>query len=111
MEGFWVVQFTGVQGFGAGVLTLIGGQIFGGDGGMLYSGTYSQTGNILQARVHVTRHTKIPGVQSVMGTDDFYLDLNGTLQGNMLTVSGTIPGTQMHLTAALKKQADLPVRG
>jgi hypothetical protein len=110
MEGFWIVRFTGVQGFGAGVLTLIGGQIFGGDGGMLYSGTYNQTGNTMQAHVHVTRHTSIPGVQSVIGTDDFYLDLTGTLQGNTLAASGTIPGTQLKLNAALTKQAELPIR-
>ncbi len=29
MESFWTVQFEGVQGMGAGVITLIGGQLFG----------------------------------------------------------------------------------
>jgi hypothetical protein len=28
MEGFWTVQFNGVQGFGWGVVTLVGGQTF-----------------------------------------------------------------------------------
>ena len=49
MEGFWTVHFKGVQGLGAGVATLIGGQVFGGDTGFFYIGTYSQQGNTMTA--------------------------------------------------------------
>src|SRR5580658_7553248 len=65
MEGFWTVQFTGVQGWGAGVLTLIGGRLFGGDSGFLYTGTYTEQGNALTARVHVKRY--VAGIANVMG--------------------------------------------
>ena len=107
---FWTVQFTGVQGFGAGVLTLIKGQVFGGDSGMLYTGTYSQQGSAVTARVHVERFSATPAMHSVMGPNTFDLDLTGTLQGNTATISGVMPGTTMRLTAALTKRADLPAR-
>lgn len=109
MEGFWTVQFTGVQGWGAGVLTLIGGQVFGGDSGFLYTGTYTQEGNTLTARVHVRQY--VPGVANVMGRNQFDLELTGTLQGNTITATGNIPGTPLRLNGTLTKQGDLPARG
>jgi len=56
MEGFWTVQFQGVQGMGAGVITLVGGQLFGGDSSFLYKGTYAEQGNTLTAQVQVNRY-------------------------------------------------------
>ena len=109
MTGFWVVEFKGVQGFGSGVLTLINGQVFGGDSSMLYTGTYTEQGNTLRARVHVRQHTAVPGMQSVMGRNEFDLELNGTLEGNTITATGTIPGSQMRLNATLRKQGEVPV--
>ena len=108
MEGFWTVQFTGVQGWGAGVITLIGGRLFGGDSGFLYTGTYTQQGNALTARVHVKQF--VTGAANVMGRNEFDLELTGTLQGNTLAATGSVPGTQLRLTGALTKQGDLPAR-
>lgn len=104
MDGFWIIKFTGVQGFGAGVLTLTNGKVFGGDSSMLYTGSYTQKDNNLHARVHVRFHTTVPGMQSVMGLNDFELELTGTLQGDAITATGTIPGTQLHLNATLTRQ-------
>ncbi len=56
MEGFWTVQFQGVQGMGAGFITLIGGQLFGGDSGFLYKGTYTQQGDNLTAQARSERN-------------------------------------------------------
>src|SRR5947209_15161393 len=106
MNGFWIVQFTGVQGWGAGVLTLTGGQMFGGDSNFFYTGTYSQQGSTLSARVHVKQY--LPGVASVMGRNEFDLELTGTLQGKSITATGSIPGTSLRLNGTLTKQADLP---
>lgn len=106
MEGFWTVQFTGVQGWGAGVLTIIGGQLFGGDSGFLYTGNYQQTGNSMTGRVHVKQHAA--GTLNVMGRNEFDLELTGTLQGNIIKVTGKIPGTQLQLTGSLTKQGNLP---
>ena len=106
MDGFWTVQFSGVQGFGFGVVTLIRGHVFGGDGNFIYTGTYTDQGGTLNARIHVRRGA--PGVQSVMGIDQFVLILTGSLLGNTLTAKGNIPGSNLQLQARLTKQSELP---
>lgn len=106
MEGFWTVQFAGIQGFGAGVVTLIGGQVFGGDSGFLYTGTYKAEANNFSADVAVRKF--VQGAASVMGQDRFTLTLKGTLNGNTISVTGTVAGTPMQFKATLTKQADLP---
>lgn len=108
MEGFWTVQFNGVQGWGAGVVTLIGGQLFGGDSGFLYTGTYSQQGSAFTAQVHVKQY--MPGVANVMGRNEFDLGLTGTVQGNTVAATGSIPGTSLRLSGTLTKRSDLPAR-
>ena len=106
MEGFWTVHFKGVQGLGAGVVTLIGGQLFGGDTGFFFKGTYSRQGNTMTAHVHVKQH--VPGMANVMRRSEFDLELNGTRQGDTISVTGKIPGTSMHLAGTLTKQGSLP---
>lgn len=108
MEGFWTVQFSGVQGWGAGVITLIGGQVLGGDTSFLYMGTYNLQGTTMTGRVHVKRHAA--GLPNVMGRDEFDLDLSGTLKGSIVTITAKIPGTPLQLSGTLTKQADLPAR-
>lgn len=106
MEGFWTVRFQGVQGMGAGVITLVGGQLFGGDSSFLYKGTYTQQGDNLTAQVQVKRYA--PGAPSVMGQDQFSLQLTGTVQGNTGNLTGTVPATPLKFSAAIIKQGDLP---
>ena len=108
MEGFWTVHFKGVEGLGAGVATIIGGQVFGGDTGFFYVGTYSQQGNNMTAYVHVKQH--VPSMANVMRRSEFDLELNGTVQGDTISVIGKIPGTSMHLAGTLKKQGSLPAK-
>jgi hypothetical protein len=108
MEGFWTVQFQGVQGFGGGALTLVGGVVYGGDASFLYRGNYTQQGNNLTARVHISRFAQ--GLANAMGREEFDLELAGTLEQNTIRLTGTIPGTQLRLTATLTKQGDLPAR-
>ena len=45
---------------------------------------------------------------TVMGHDEFDLDLTGKLEGKMLKVAGNIPGTELRLIAILIKQGELP---
>jgi len=40
VDGFWIVQFEGLQGGGGGVAVLTKGQVFGGDSAYTYTGTY-----------------------------------------------------------------------
>jgi len=108
MEGFWTIQFTGIQGWGAGVVTLVGGRVFGGDSGYLYEGTYTQQANTLHARVHV--RPLAAGVPNVMGLSEFDLEMTGTLSGSAIPVTGSIPGTPLRLSGTLTKRQDLPTR-
>ena len=106
IDGFWTLQFTGVQGWGAGVVTLMNGQAFGGDSGFLYEGTYSQEGSNMSARVHVASYVR--GAMNVMGRDNFDVEFTGTFQGDTITATGVIPGTQLRLTGSLQKRRELP---
>lgn len=106
MEGFYAVQFHGVDGFGAGVVTLMNGRVFGGDSGFLYTGNYRQEGGTLTAMVHVKRY--VPGIPNVMGRDEFDLTLSVVQNGShTLVANGTIPGTPLRFTANLTKVSDL----
>ena len=109
MEGFWIVQFEGMQGKGGGVAVFIKGQIFGGDSGATYMGTYHAEGRTLKARVHI--HNFVPGVGSVMGIqgNDYDLEVVGTMDGDTIKASGSAVGLQVAgLAIRLTKAANLP---
>lgn len=113
MEGFWSVQFHGVQGWGTGVVTLINGHVFGGDNAYLYVGTFTQNDSTFLATVHVSPY--ISGFQSVMGSSEFDLELTGldmvgAARPKALLIEGKIPGTELILNGTLTKQGDLPQR-
>jgi hypothetical protein len=108
MEGFWTVQFVGVQGWGTGVVVYIGGHVFGGDSAVMFTGTYHQNGDAVTSRIHVKQIA--PDLMGVMGRNEYDLDLTGTLDGDKLTLAGNIPGTELRLKATLTKQSDLPAR-
>jgi hypothetical protein len=111
MEGFWTLEFQGIEGWGTGVVTLIGGRVLGGDEGYLYIGSYTQTGNVLSAHVHVAPF--VPGIRNVMGQSEFDLDITGidmigAARPKTLLVEGRIPGTELIVKGSLTKRADLP---
>jgi hypothetical protein len=108
MEGFWTIQFEGIQGWGAGVITLEKGQVFGGDTGFTYIGTYEQDGGHFKGRVHVKRHSQ--GIPNVMGRDEFDLEIEGDRTGaHTMVVNAVIPCTPLRLKGTMTKQKDLPV--
>jgi len=108
MEGFWTVQFVGVQGWGTGVAVYIGGHIFGGDSAVMFTGTYDRQDDNVTSQIHVKQIA--PDLMNVMGRNQFDLDLSGTLDGDTLKLAGNIPGTELRLKATLTKQCDLPAR-
>ena len=108
MEGFWTVQFKGVQGFGTGVVVYIAGHVFGGDSAVMFTGTYDLQGDAVSIRIHVKQ--MVAGLMTVMGRTEYDLDLAGTLNGDTLKLAGNIPGTEDRLSATLMKQCDLPSR-
>lgn len=106
MEGFYTVQFEGIQGWGAGVVTLVGGQVFGGDNGYLYTGTYQQSGDTLTASIHVAQFTA--GVPSVMGQTSFDMLVNGNMSGDHIAVTGTVAGAPASFRGNLTKRGAIP---
>jgi hypothetical protein len=93
IEGFWIVQYEGLQGNGGGVVMLIKGQVFGGDSGSTYIGTYQEDAKTFKARVRV--HNYMPGVVSVIGMDgDYDLEITGTVEDGIIKASGSPIGQQ-----------------
>ena len=59
VDGFWIVQFEGLQGGGGGVAVLTKGQVFGGDSAYTYTGTYQMdqaTLKVESGRHEITLH-------------------------------------------------------
>jgi hypothetical protein len=84
------------------------GELFGGDSGFLYTGSYKAQSNTFTADVIVRRFA--PGPPSVMGRDQFQLALTGKLNetGHVIEVSGSVPGTPLKLSGKMHKQKELP---
>lgn len=53
IEGFWIVQFAGMEGKGGGVAVLLKGQVLGGDNAYTYIGTYKGDSTDFRASVLV----------------------------------------------------------
>jgi hypothetical protein len=108
VEGFWIVQFEGMQGSGGGVAVLMKGQILGGDSGYTYTGSYKLNEKSIRARVSVRNF--LPGVPSLLGTvGDFELDVTGNIDGDVIRGSASLvnpPGIGIALK--LTKRANLP---
>ena len=108
VEGFWIVQYEGMQGNGGGVAMFIKGKVFGGDTGYTYVGTYTAEGNLLKANVIVQAF--LPGIPNVTGVvGDFELNLVGTIAGDVIQATGSLPGNQaVGIAVKLTKRANLP---
>lgn len=67
MEGLYSFHFDGAAGSGYGTLVLMGGRIFGSDGGVVYDGTYAPTAARPDHIDLVLQLTVPPGVDLVQG--------------------------------------------
>ena len=99
-DGLYSVRFKTPMGEGAGVVTMLGGRLRGGDAGIAYLGAYQQDGDKFTATVKTKRHT--PGNGSVFGKDSVTISLAGQSSGTGATCNGTAaesPGVtfQAHL--------------
>ena len=108
IEGFWIVQYEGMKGNGGGVVMFIKGQIFGGDTGYTYTGSYQTKGNSVKAQVTVRNF--LPNVPSVLGvTADFKLNIDGKLEGDVIRGTGSLAsGQAAGIALKLTKKAELP---
>ena len=81
VEGFWIVQFAGMEGKGGGVVVLTKGRVFGGDGAYTYLGTYEEIEGKLKANVLVQNFDPLIG--NVLGIKgDYSLKFEMTANGN-----------------------------
>jgi len=87
VEGFWIVQYEGIQGNGGGVVVFLKGHVLGGDNGFIYTGRYKNDEKESSARVLIRNF--LPEVASVLGVQgDFELILNGTATGQVIKSLG-----------------------
>jgi hypothetical protein len=108
LEGLWVVQYTGVQGFDNGVVVLIDGKVLGGDNGFTYIGTYQQTEAGLNAKVTV--HNFDPRVASVVpipGDHTLNLEVRWQGEGVLQGTGGLSDQSAIGIAVKLTKHASL----
>lgn len=108
IEGFWIVQYEGLQGNGGGVAVFVKGHVFGGDSGSTYIGHYHFDGSTIRADVHI--HNYMPGVTSIIGIEgDYDLRVTGKVEGRVIHASGVPIGAQATgMALRLTKVAGLP---
>lgn len=90
-NGLYAAEFKTPMGAGFGVVTLLNGQLTGGDSSMYYIGTYSLSGDKFTAEVKTGKHHHVPGINSVFGKDVVNIKLSGTVHGDTMQATGTAP--------------------
>jgi len=97
VDGFWIIQYEGMQGNGGGVVLFTKGKVFGGDTGYYYLGSYES-------------RNFIPSIPSVVGiTGDFELSIEGTVEGEVMNATGRLVGVNKPgLALKLWKRAEVP---
>lgn len=108
VDGFWLVQYEGIQGGGGGVVFLTKGKVLGGDSGYAYFGTYKEENGSLRANVKVQNF--LPGIPNVLGVvGDFDLELNAKIDGAVARGTATLlHQTGVGIAVKLTKRAELP---
>jgi hypothetical protein len=105
-NGTYAVRFKTPLKRGAGLAHVADGKIDGGDSFMTYSGTYNFIGDRFTAVLQVTRHSEGPA--SVFGVDNFTLNLDGKLVGNI--GGNEVPDMILEGTLIRREQEDVPVK-
>jgi hypothetical protein len=93
MDGFWTAKFA----------YFTANEVFGGDSGFTYLGSYQVNGPNIVTKLQITPHSV--GIPSVFGstTQAFDLTITGTIQGNQINgkgIASIAPGAsfQVNLT-------------
>ena len=87
-NGLYKVSFMTPQGQGTGVVVIADGSIKGGDASMYYIGTFEEKNNQVTGKLHVRKHTNVPGIVSVFGLEDLHLKLQGASTNNSASIEG-----------------------
>jgi hypothetical protein len=104
LEGLYKVEFKTPLGAGSGVVFAREGKMWGGDAGLFYTGSYTESGADVIATVSTDRHTAYPGTTSVFGRDQVQIKLSGKMNGDSGVFQGSSPQAPgVGFTAALRK--------
>lgn len=108
LEGFWCVNFRSSDGRqGAGVAVLKGGQVFGGDSGFTYTGTYTEDGDQVKVHLHIEKFANTQ--QSVFeGLNNYDLELSGSVTGTKGQLKGSPQGRAGELVVQIERRQTLP---
>jgi hypothetical protein len=87
-NGSYSAWYRTPQKEGTGIIVLNDGKITGGNGGLVYNGTYFQNGNRFSAVITTWREA--PGLPSIFGIDNIDLTLTGTSAPTTASCTGTI---------------------
>jgi hypothetical protein len=110
VEGFWIVQYAGMEGKDGGVVVLMKGRVWGGDNGFTYIGTYEETTNGAKATVLVENFNPLVG--SVLGIKEDHtllLDVSFVNDKEMVgqgSIASAPPG--FGLRVKMTRRAELP---
>ncbi len=91
-DGIYKVNFKTGNGSGTGIVVFASGSVRGGDSLMYYTGTVKESENEIKVSLRVRKHSDVPGMRSVLGSDDANLELSGTSTNDTATVSGSPVG-------------------
>lgn len=106
-NGLYKANFETPLGVGFGMVHLMDGQIWGGDDGYYYRGTYDIQLEDFSSRISVKRHNHQDSVSNVFGQDDVEVSLDGKWEGDSAYLQGSSPqALQLSLKARIEKLCD-----
>lgn len=107
-SGLYGIEFTGMAGFGSGVVVAMNGRMFGSDGGVSYDGTYVQRGDQLDLSLILTVP---PGVTLVTGmpsrSEPYQFPINTTIIAGRTTAI-TVDAPMGKVRATVKYLRPIP---
>lgn len=99
----------GARGRATGIIILLDGKIFGGDGHFYYTGSYTFKNGKWRGELITREHTKAVGVNMLFGGREVACGFTGTYSDGAAVVSGTALVGKMSVlfSAALQLRATL----
>jgi hypothetical protein len=107
MQGFWTVNFSHPNSgtAGGGVIAIQNQRILGGDSSYMYQGTLQVNGNVVTGNIEVTRHSSFMSPSIFGGTENFHLNLSGTMGDEKLD-----PSQRLDLEGYMVENPSLKIR-
>jgi T3SS negative regulator,GrlR len=108
-DGLYRVEFrTSDDNWGAGVIHIQAGRLWGGDSAMYYLGTLRQVGGTLAVTIKTDRHTQtLPQpILSVFGKNQVTINVSGKDQGSTLKLTGSVADTSTAVTVTIAQLSD-----